>query len=132
MLSLFQSNFVFLCSLFDLLCIISMSKKGFNCISKGIPMLPLLPQVTFETISFHPLAWAIFHTFTQIILSSNHILFTYITYLISFASCQCLKKGFYYILQKAVLLPPSLPDERQEGLLLPFILLSGVLNLDSH
>ena len=42
--SLFQPYFACLYSLFDLCCIISVSKKGFYCFSKTATLLPLLPK----------------------------------------------------------------------------------------
>ena len=53
------------------------------------------------------------------ILSSNHILLTYIAYLISFVSYQCLKRGSITFLKRALLLP-LLPQMKGRKGLAPF------------
>ena len=68
----------------------------------------------FETFSFHPLAGAIFYRIILIILSSKHILLTYLAYLIYFVSYQCLKRILLHF-KKGTFAPPTPPSERQEG-----------------
>ena len=83
------------------------------------------PRRLFETFSFHPLAGPVFHTDIQIILSSNHILLTYIAYFIPFISYQCQKRDSITF-QKGHFCSPAPLNERQEGRLLPSAPLSGV------
>jgi len=67
----------------------------------------------------------------QIALTSNHILLTYIAYLVSFVSYQYLKRSLVAI-KKRYTCSPCFPNERQKWRLLPSAPLSGVPDFKTY